>query len=181
MPTILPPCWPGSCTREVLAQCASVPLLKKVSVGTTGTLSHCSTFHTLQPSGKSIVYLSHGKSWPTSCPSSRHHHDPPTLWHCLGLWPPPQLGCATRCVCFCLLNHTPSSNFTCSSLSWHRSRISLPWEGREPLGCFHWHDLHCPRSNLVSSITPEDFPHPLIKLPYYSFWSIFYFGFQTSY
>ena len=79
MPTILPPCWPGSCTREVLAQCASVPLLKKVSVGTTGTLSHCSTFHTLQPSGKSIVYLSHGKSWPTSFPSSRHHQDPPTL------------------------------------------------------------------------------------------------------
>ncbi|XP_035867302.1 transmembrane 9 superfamily member 2 isoform X2 [Phyllostomus discolor] len=40
----------------------------------------------------------------------------PALWHCPGQQPPPQLGCATSCVC-CCLSHPPS-DFTRSSFSW---------------------------------------------------------------
>ena len=76
MPTVLPLCWPGRCTPKVPAECASVPLLKKVSLGATANRSPCLAFHILQLSGKSRFYPGHSQSQITSFPSSRCQQDP---------------------------------------------------------------------------------------------------------
>ena len=112
------------------------------------------------PSEKSLP----GTSVPLRATVGRPHS--PTLWqvHSLsGSWtvmashgPPPLLApgvtripkilCPSLgtlpAVC-CLLpspvpSPPPTSDFMCPGLSWIRSGTSLPWEGRELLGCYHW-------------------------------------------
>ena len=86
-----------------------MPLLEKVSLDTADTPSHCPAFHKIQLSGNYRTYVRHGRSQPTSYPSSRCPQDPAPA--------PPQLSGTTpassnhsslsalpaaRCVCACV-------------------------------------------------------------------------------
>ena len=136
-------CWPGCCMWEVPALCASAHLLKKVSQVPLSLSEPLLGVHTVQPSGKSIVYLGHGQSWPVMAHllsqlrvlpgSPKFSGTVPTGNRCLILRPP-------WTVC-CLLPFYPPSDFLCLGLSWRRPGTSPPSEGRELLGC-----CHCPNS-----------------------------------
>ena len=103
-PTILLPWWLGSCTCEVPAQCASVPLLKKNLFG-----HQCRSEPLLGfphfPALWEVQSLS--QTWPVAAHLFSQLQVLPRFSPLSGTvllpWQPlPQLGCATSCVCACL-------------------------------------------------------------------------------
>ena len=135
VPTLLPLFWPGCYACEVPAQCTSVLLLRKVSLGATATLSPCPAFHTLQHSGESRVYLGHCQSQPSSSPHSRCHQDPPNS---LALSQPETVTPAWVYCWLCALAAFSSTPVTlCAQVS-PGAGLGFPCPGRGgSVGCYH--------------------------------------------
>ena len=93
-------------------------------------------FHTDQLSGQSRVYQGHYQSQSILSPSFRCCLAPQFLWYCPSQWPLHQLVCSTCSVS--LTAFLSPLWLYHPGLSWHGLVTSPLWEGREPLGSYHW-------------------------------------------